>query len=420
MTGASNITNIVHPRLAEREHDLIQSKLRNAMAAHGLDALILARGENVLYATGYQSALAYFSGIPAGVTMAVLASDGTCHLITSSLERHAATALTPDSVSVVDFPSWVFIDDGSEASRREGASDVLPFAASELALEIIRSSKPDAVIGIEADYITAPMWKYLTENSGEMTLKNGYAAIMESRRIKTPWEIGMMRHSAQFTERAMHKLASEIEPGMYPSFVENRIFEIGRAADVDHMITDQLFVFAHGPYYSLSGTPRHFRLRKGDVVKVDGGFFQLGYTSDLARTCVVGGEPDDATRRVFDALYYAFERGMEMIKPGVRLCDLYAEVRSLVENSGVIPYYGRGHMGHSIGVGPMLEEYPPISKNCKLEFEPGMVISYELSYFAAEGAPAVGGFNTEDSFVITDTGHERFTHAPNTLDYRNI
>jgi Xaa-Pro aminopeptidase len=109
---------------------------------------------------------------------------------------------------------------------------------------------------------------------------------------------------------------------------------------------------------------------------------------------------------------------IELIGPGVRFSDLYAEVRRAVEATGVIPNYARGHMGHSIGISPILEEYPQISADCDLELTPGMVISFELSYFGTHGAPAVGGFNTEDSFVITSEGHERFTHAPKTLVYR--
>lgn len=412
------MADCMHPRLKLREHDLIQSKLRKVMVENGLDALILTRCENVLYATGYQSALAYVAGMPSGVTMAVLAPDGACHLITSSLERHAATALTPEAVNVTDFPSWVFIDDGSPSSRREGTAHVLPFAASQIALDIIRSCKPDAVIGIEAGVVPHPMWTYLVENGGDTRLKDASAAIMRSRMVKTPWEIGMLRDAAQFTERAMHRLAAEIEPGMYPADVESRMLVIGRGADVDRMVSGQVFVYAFGPYYSLSGTPRHYRLQRGDIVKMDGGFTQFGYISDLARTCAVGGEPSDASKRVFDALYKGFERGLELIGPGIRFCDLYAEVRRTVEATGVIPYYGRGHVGHSIGLSPALEEYPQISADCDLELAPGMVVSFELSYFGTEGAPAVGGFNTEDSFVITEEGCERFTHAPDSLVYR--
>lgn len=409
--------NCIHPRLAEREHELIQSKLRRSMAENGLDALILTRCENVLYATGYQSTIAYAGGVPSGVVMAVLAPDGSCHLITSSLERHAAAALTPDSVTVSDFPSWVFIDDGSVSSRREGTAHVLPFAASQIALDIIRSSKPDATIGIEAGVVTHPMWTYLTQNGGDTRLKDATAAIMNSRMIKTPWEIGMLRHAAQYTEKAMHRLAAEIEPGMYPADIENRMLVIGRGADVERMISGQIFVYAFGPYYSLSGTPRHYRLQRGDIVKMDGGFVQLGYISDLARTCAAG-EADDASKRVFEALYKGFERGIELIGPGIRFCDLYAEVRRTVEGTGVIPYYGRGHVGHSIGISPLLEEFPQISPDCALEMAPGMVVSFELSYFGAQGAPAVGGFNTEDTFVITEKGCERFTNAPKSLQYR--
>ena len=48
-----------------------------------------------------------------------------------------------------------------------------------------------------------------------------------------------------------------------------------------------------------------------------------------------------------------------------------------------------------------------------------MVISFELSYFGTHGAPAVGGFNTEDSFAITEDGYDRFTHVPDTLVYNS-
>jgi Xaa-Pro dipeptidase len=97
------------------------------------------------------------------------------------------------------------------------------------------------------------------------------------------------------------------------------------------------------------------------------------------------------------------------------MSDLYAAVRAEVEKSSIIPVYARGHMGHSISVAPTLEDNPKFSPGVDVEFQPGMCVSLETSYMAAAGAPAPGPYNIEDSFAITDKGHERFTTAPDSL-----
>ena len=68
-------------------------------------------------------------------------------------------------------------------------------------------------------------------------------------------------------------------------------------------------------------------------------------------------------------------------------------------------------MGHSISMKPSAEDSPTISRGQKAKFQPGMVISMELSYMAAQGAYAPGGYNIEDSFAITEDGYDRFTMA---------
>ena len=50
-----------------------------------------------------------------------------------------------------------------------------------------------------------------------------------------------------------------------------------------------------------------------------------------------------------------------------------------------------------------------------VELQPGMYVSLETSYMAAEGSYAPGPYNIEDSFAITDDGYERFTTVPDSL-----
>ena len=75
-------------------------------------------------------------------------------------------------------------------------------------------------------------------------------------------------------------------------------------------------------------------------------------------------------------------------------------------------------MGHSIGCDEFVEEYPTLAPGTQYVLQPNMVISLELSYFATGMAPATGGFNLEDTHLITEDGRESFTTIPSGLFYR--
>ena len=108
---------------------------------------------------------------------------------------------------------------------------------------------------------------------------------------------------------------------------------------------------------------------------------------------------------------------MEMLKPGVKLSDMYRACRSEVEASTNIPSYPRGHVGHSISVESTLEDHPWITAAEPSAFEPGMVVSHEMSYAATSNTPHEGSYNIEDTFLITEDGHERFSFTNEKLEW---
>ena len=107
-----------------------------------------------------------------------------------------------------------------------------------------------------------------------------------------------------------------------------------------------------------------------------------------------------------------------MLSPGVKFKELYWAVRNEVEKSSLIPHYPRGNMGHSIGCGHHAEEYPTISQDREISFQPGMVVCVETPYSAIGQAPVHGGFNIEDTFAITEDGYEAFTTAPDNIFWK--
>ncbi len=75
-------------------------------------------------------------------------------------------------------------------------------------------------------------------------------------------------------------------------------------------------------------------------------------------------------------------------------------------------------MGHSIGSGGGPEEYPTIAPGTDYILEPNMVVSLETPYSATGNAPVKGGFNLEDTHVITADGHESFTTMPGNIFWK--
>lgn len=407
----------IHPLLQNRDQVEIQNKLKNAMSENNIDALIIVKPENIFYASGYRSVLAYSPAVPAGINMAVLTSEGNTHILLSSLEKEAANNQTADCVTVHTYPTWAFVDDGTKESVKEKPAVLNPFAAVKTAFEIVKDFKSDAVIGMEVGSIIVPMWKYINENLGDCTIVDSNNTIMHSRMIKTNWEINMLRYAAKHTEKSLHKLIKKVEPGMLTSDVDSMLVELGYKLDIEKSMISPMFIPAYGPYYGLSGLPRNYSLKKGDIIKMDGGFCHLGYMSDITRTFAVGNETGDNEKRIYHALYKGFEKGIEMLKPGVKYSDVFKEVRKTVEASDIIPSYPRGHVGHSIGVSPMLEEYPQLAPNVDEVLLPNMVVCLETSYFATGNAIVNAGFNIEDTFLITENGCERFTVVNNSLIY---
>lgn len=80
------------------------------------------------------------------------------------------------------------------------------------------------------------------------------------------------------------------------------------------------------------------------------------------------------------------------------MCELYRIGYQWVKNA--FPGYVRGHMGHSISLGPQTAEARIISAAETRPLEAGMVLAVEAPCYI-EGK---GGFNIKDMVLITETG----------------
>ena len=405
-----------HPLAAERPHNDILSRIQGFMKRDGFDALILLTPENILYSTGYFSKFAYAPGVPAGAqTAAVIPATGKAQLIVSLYEKDDAPRQTID-VEYTSVAGFVFVDDGTAESHQERDPVLDPALTIKQAVSIAQDLAPNGKIGMETGMLLAGFRDYISSQIKGKRIADCSSLMFESRLIKFPWEVDMLRLAAQHAERFMARAARELKPGMNAMAFDQMIQIAAWEEDRENSMSTLGYQTGIGPYWGIGLAPRNYVIKEGDVARIDGGGTHLGYISDISRTWVVGGsKPGEKYVETYDALYAGFAKGLEMLGPGVKMKDLYAAIRTEVEKSSVIPVYPRGHMGHGISVAPTAEDVPKISATEETVFQPGMCISMECSYMAAKGAPAPGPYNIEDSFVITEDGYDRFTMAPDSI-----
>lgn len=401
------MTNM-HPLLAGREQNIFKEKVLDTMKKYNMEYLILTKAENVFYVTGY------YEQLETGI--AIISSDGRIILAVSTLESQDAKAMVPEGVEVREFLSYVFIDDGSKECLRDKGDEVDSDAVFNITKDVIKPGTVDGKIGLEMNFITRLFWKKIIDIYPEELFCDCSKALVEARMVKTPWEIKMLRLGAKHQEKVFMHIGNDLKEGM-PGYMLNKLFLYYSAQFDEEGTLGRMhkFVPASGPYYGLCNFPRGYILQQGDIVKFDCGFKNLGCNADIARTFAVGNTASDEELEIYETLYNANRLGVSMLRPGVKCSDIYYTVRTEVEKSRLIPKYPRGHVGHSIGSGISFEEYPTLAPNTDIVIQPGMVFCLETPYSATGNAVVRGGFNIEDTFLITEYGHEAFTDAPSSL-----
>lgn len=123
---------------------------------------------------------------------------------------------------------------------------------------------------------------------------------------------------------------------------------------------------------------------------------------------------DEESKRIYDIVRHANEAAEEIIKPGVRFCDIDRCAREIIEDAGYGPYFTH-RLGHSIG----LQDHEPgdVSSANETCVEAGMTFSIEPGIYL----PGRTGVRIEDLVLVTETGCEvlnGYTKEPVTIEAR--
>ena len=198
---------------------------------------------------------------------------------------------------------------------------------------------------------------------------------------KTAEEINGMRQAGRLAAEVLDMIGEHVQPGVsteeldllchrhitghqqaVPAPLNYRGFPKSVCTSVNHVV--------------CHGIPGERKLKKGDIVNIDITVIKDGWHGDTSRMFFVG-EPTVIGRRISEVSHDAMRRGIEMVKPGVRLGDIGHAIQELVESRHCSVV--REYCGH--GIGREFHEDPQVLHYGKpgtgLELLPGMTFTIE-------------------------------------------
>ena len=402
------------------------------MADLGVAVLVLAQPESILYASGAFAGVASFWR-QAGAVFLVIPADADAPLAAVVGDLQAAGFAKASGISDVrSHPIWVegtalvpgdvtfdvaaaIVRADRASGRPEGFARPATFDA-DAAVGLLRNILVDRGllagstprIGLELGFVPVADMPIFERALPNVAWIDASPLVARLRMVKQPAEIERLRIAAELSTAGMQRLFAELAEGHDASTL-GAIWRAGVDAEAKRQaLSETLSTWAYisvGPDGFAPGGPA----RRGDVVKVDVGCVVGGYSSDGARTAVLG-KAAPGQRQVFDALHRAFDAGLALLRPGRQLREAHAAATASMHASGFTTYT-RGHFGHSLGASIWSEEWPFISADSEVMVEPGMVLAFETPYYIG----GLGGFIIEDQFLITEAGPQAMASMPRDL-----
>jgi len=345
------------------------ARLREALPAAGVGALIVGAPTNLRYLTGY-----------AGSNGLLVVGPDDAWFLTDSRYAEAVEPLR----------AFLQVD----AAQRY----LLPAVAPRL-LELGGGA---GRIGFEADWLTVSQHDALLADApAGVALVPTTGLVSGLRVVKEPGEIAAIRAACAPLEAIYAELAAGGLVGATEAdrawLVETRLREAGMAG------TSFPPIVAGGPHGALPhAEPRGVAIAAGTLVVVDiGARDGDGYCSDCTRTLATGPLPDGA-RDDYALVARAQQAGLDAIRPGAVAGAIDAAARAVIADAGAGELFGHS-LGH--GVGMDIHEGPILRADNDEVLRAGMVVSVEPGVYR----PGRWGVRIEDLVVVTDDGCEILT-----------
>lgn len=273
-------------------------------------------------------------------------------------------------------------------------------------------------IGIEEDHLSLERLKKLQAALPEAAFADIAGPAMTQRMVKSDEEIAVIRNGARIADIGGAACRGAIAEGV----PEHEIALASTAAMVRAIaetyphaeLMDTWTWFQSGINTDGAHNPvTSRRLRRGDILSLNCFPMIAGYYTALERTLFLD-HASDRHLAVWEANCEVHRKGLTLIKPGMRCCDIAAELNEVYRSYDLLDYRTFGY-GHSFGV--LCHYYGreaalELREDIETVLQPGMVVSMEPMVMIPEDEPGAGGYREHDILVVTEVGAENITGFP--------
>ncbi len=344
--------------------------LQQAIRDAGADLTVLNPGPSMTYFTGHSF------GSYERLFLLFVPAEGEPGAIVPLLEENNWARAVPGVQQV-----WLWDD-------KDGPQEAAAAACARFA-----NARTMAVEPLGLRYMELEV---LQRHLPNVDLVSADAAIGSLRQFKDAHEAGSIRRASEICEAALEETINQVRVGMTEKQVAAEL--IGRMLGKGGEGISFGPIVLGGPKSALPhGVPDERPLNAGDFLLIDFGTSHDGYHSDITRTFVVGAQPDDRQRAVYDAVCAGNAAGCARAVAGATAHEVHMAAAAPLGAPEFDGYF-KHRTGHGLGVD--IHEPPSVIEGNHEPLGAGTVITIEPGLYM-EGW---GGVRIEDDIWVTDDG----------------
>lgn len=373
-----------------------KKKMVSFMKNNELDVVLLTNPENIFYYANFNPIL--YSSSP----FIIIKNSGEIFLLIHSLRNQHAKDSKNIFGEIILYGKW-------------GKNKSIAFTCEEAIQKIIGKDRIN--LGIEKNHITLKLYENLNENLSINIIEDIEMFILNQRMIKDTYEIDCIKKACKLSDLGVEEVIKNLKKGYSErracteahykmrrewekNFSEYEICGFGSKHNGE---LDSLNVWCLSNERISYGCdcPIDYKIKKGDLVLPMVWARVGGYCAETERTFFVE-ELSEEKNKIYDVVLEARNCVFKILKPGIRLNDIYKKVERVFIKNGYGSYLP-GRVGHGIGLSA--HGFPSISKENENILKENMILTIEPGIMIEN----IGGVRHSDTVLITKNGFELLT-----------